>query len=745
MPTPQERILELRRQIDHHNRLYYEHAQPEISDQAFDELMRELTELETAHPELVTPDSPTQRVGGAPLEGFVTVRHAQPMFSIDNTYNEGELRAWHQRIIKTLATSGDDVGGNLFSPSSPISPAYVVEPKVDGLAVSLRYKQGKLVLAATRGDGKQGDDITANARTIRDIPIQLKSTNDAKGHWQGSGLPGAGLPGVGLPGAGVLEVRGEIFMTRAELERINKQRIAAGDEPLANPRNAAAGTLKLLDPKQVAQRRLRFIAHGRGEVAPDPFTSYHDFLQAIEKWGLPINPLTRRCESIDEVLVFIEQFKQLRHELPYNVDGVVVKVDSLSMQKQLGFTSKFPRWCMAYKYAAEQAVTKLHSVTWQVGKGGTLTPVAELEPVQLAGTTVKRASLHNVDQIARLGLHIGDQVIIEKAGEIIPQVVGVQHHDLVYPGPHPASTTQPPSPEGRGGQRAPVLPPTVCPSCQTPVTRDADEAALRCPNPQCPAQMRERLIWFAGRDQMDIEGLGEKMVHQLADAGLLQSFGDVYRLAGQREKMLELARMGERKCDNLLAGIEASRKRGLARVLAGLGVRHVGARAAQTLARHFGDIDKLKAASLDELQNFTVSGKPSGIGTEIAGSLHQFLHAPAGQQIIAELQQAGVDLTEKSRQLTGVADDAAGVTGASATPSPFAGKTIVITGTLATFERSDLKARLETLGAKVTDSVSKNTSLLIVGENAGSKLAKAEQLNVEIWDEERLLKELAPN
>ncbi len=758
MPTPQDRILELRRQIDHHNRLYYDHAQPQISDQAFDELMRELTELENAHPELVTPDSPTQRVGGAPIEGFVTVRHAQPMFSIDNTYNRGELLAWHQRVVKALA-SAPGSGENLFAQTSPVSPAYVVEPKVDGLAVSLRYENGQLTLAATRGDGKQGDDITANARTIRDIPMQLKPADHALTQ----------LPGV-------LEVRGEIYMTRAELARINQQRRAAGDEPLANPRNAAAGTLKQLDPKLVAQRRLRFIAHGRGEVSPDPFTSYHDFLQAIEQSGLPINPLTHRCANIDEVWAFIEKFATTRFDLPYNVDGVVIKVDALAQQKALGFTSKFPRWCMAYKYAAEQAATTLLSVTWQVGKGGTLTPVAELEPVLLAGTTVKRASLHNIDQIARLGLCIGDQVIIEKAGEIIPQVVGVQHQvssqtlgkstssvdGLPFPlslreregvralplldsrsdaaseylGPHPASPpggTQPPSPEGRGDQRTSVMPPAQCPSCQTPVTRDADEAALRCPNPQCPAQMRERLIWFAGRDQMDIEGLGEKMVHQLAEAGLLHSFGDVYRLSGQREKLLELDRMGERKCDNLLAGIEACKKRGLTRVLAGLGIRHVGARAAQTLARYFGDIDKLTTATLDELQNFTIDGKPSGIGTEIAGSLHQFLHSDIGQKIIADLKAAQVDLTEP--QTTSQA-------GATWAQSPFVGKTIVITGSLASFERSDLKAKLESLGAKVTDSVSKNTSLLIVGENAGSKLDKAQQLGVEIWDEKRLLETL---
>lgn len=704
MESVKEKIERLRREIERHNYLYYVEARPEISDQEYDRLMRQLQELEAQHPELITPDSPTQRVGGQPLEGFVTVRHALPMLSIDNTYSREELFAWHQRVLKGLGLAESEPGDRAGLFAAGPSIRYVVEPKVDGVAVNLRYENGRLVLAASRGDGRQGDDITANIKTIRAIPLTLRQDSPD------------------LPVPEVLEVRGEVYMTRAEFERINRQRQAEGLELFANPRNATAGTLKLLDPRQVAQRRLSFVAHGRGEIRGAVYPRHSDFLAAVRRFGIPTNPLTRICNSIDEVWQVIQDFDQKRAALPYNVDGVVVKVDDVAQQERLGYTAKTPRWCIAFKYAAEQAVTLLRDVVWQVGKGGTLTPVAELEPVFLSGTTVKRASLHNMDQIQRLGLRIGDRVVIEKAGEIIPQVVAVAEHT---------------------GKKE-IHAPRSCPSCGGPVSRPEGEVALRCTNPECPAQIRERLIWFAARGQMDIEGLGEKTVNLLADAGLLKSYGDIYRLKNHRRRLLTLPglgtiegeRKGSKRVDNLLEGIEASKKRGLARVLAGLGIPHVGSRIAQMLAEHFGSIDALLEADIKEIDLALSTGdiekkkaeqaRPDYEPGEIAKSVYQFLHSRSGRHIIEELRAAGVDLTEPRRA-------------AAPGGSPFAGKTIVITGTLASFPRAQLKEKLEALGAKVTDSVSRNTDILIVGQDPGSKLDKARQLGVETWDEEKLL------
>ncbi len=672
MKDVRQRIEELRREIERHNRLYYIEAKPEISDREYDRLYQELVELEAAHPELVTPDSPTQRVGGAPIPGFQSVEHTVPMLSIDNTYNQNDLNAWFNRVEKGL-------GGSAV--------CYVAEPKIDGVAVSLRYEKGRLALAATRGDGRRGDDITHNVRTIHAIPLVLREPEG-----------GPAVPEV-------LEVRGEIFMPDAEFARINELRHKAGEELFANPRNATAGTLKQLDPRIVAKRRLSFYAHGAGELSPNPFRSYHAYLEALKAWNIPVNPRVAICRTREEVWKYIEEFAELRAKVGYGVDGVVVKVDDFEQREQLGYTSKSPRWCIAYKYAAEQAPTRLHTIWWSVGKGGTVTPVAELEPVQLSGTTVRRAGLHNIDEIRRKDIREGDIVIVEKAGEIIPQVVGVVT-------------------EERPANSKPTEPPTHCPSCNEPLVREEGEAAIRCVNPGCPAQVRERLIWFAGRDQMDIEGLGDKIVHQLVDAGLLQTFGDIYRLHEHRDKMLQLERMGEKKVDNLLAGIEASKQRGLARVLAGLGIRHVGARAATLLAQAFGSIDALAAASVDE-----IAAVPE-IGPITAASVHQFLTGETGRKVIADLKAAGVDLTAP-RKAAPVAD------------SPFAGKTIVLTGTLASFDRKTLSDKLESLGAKVSGSVSKKTDLVIVGESAGSKLDKARELGIETWDEAKLLEALA--
>lgn len=687
-----DQIQKLRREIERHNRLYYVESKPVISDEEFDRLLRDLQELETKHPELVTPDSPTQRVGGEPIDAFRSVPHASPMMSIDNTYSREELLAWHRRVVKGLGEDAtSDASSNLFDADPSAAPAsihYIAEPKIDGVAVSLRYEDGRLVLAATRGDGKRGDDITHNARTIRAIPLTIAS--DRK-----------------HPVPRVFEVRGEVFMPNASFLKINEQREAQGEELFVNPRNATSGTLKQLDPRIVAKRNLSFFAHGLGTCEPEVFESHGQYLDALKAMGFPVNPLIRKCDGIEAVWAFVEEFSTSRAKLHYWTDGVVVKVDRFSQQRELGATTKSPRWCIAFKYAAERAVTKLLKVEWQVGKTGKLTPRATMEPVFVAGTTVQHASLHNEDEIIRKDIHLGDTVVIEKAGEIIPQVVEVQK-------------------EHRPAGAKTIRAPRECPSCGGPVVREEGEAAHRCINPECPAQLRERLIHFAARDQMDIDGLGEMSVNQLADAGLLKSFGDIYRLKDRRAELLELDRMGEKKADNLLAGIEASKSRGLARALAGLGIPHVGNKASQTLASYFGSITAMTSASLGELSDFEIYGKKSGIGPEIAGSLHAFLHSNAGRHVIHELEEAGVDLTAP-RAAPPPAD------------TPFSGKTVVLTGTLDNFERAELSEKLASLGAKVSGSVSKKTHLVIAGREAGSKLDKARELGVEVWDEARLL------
>ncbi|MBI1337069.1 MAG: NAD-dependent DNA ligase LigA [Phycisphaera sp.] len=697
MATPDaKRIDDLRTQLNRHNRLYYVDAKPEISDAEYDRLLKELEALEVQHPELITPDSPTQRVGGNPIEGFVTIEHTQPMMSIDNTYDKTELAAWVARVEKGLAEGG---AGDLYEKAGV---RYVVEPKIDGVAVSLRYEKGQLALALTRGDGRKGDDITHNARTIRAIPLQLDQSR--------------------TPPPEVLEVRGEIFMPHKAFERLNAQRERDGEELFKNPRNATAGTLKQLDPRKVQNRGLMFITHGRGMIEPDEFDTYSDALRAFHGWGLPTNPLTRTLDSLEQVWALIEKFDSQRADLPYAVDGVVIKVDRYDQQRELGTTAKSPRWCIAYKYAAQQATTKLLKVDWQIGKTGKLTPRATMEPVFLAGTTVQHASLHNADEIARKDIRVGDTVVIEKAGEIIPQVVSV------------VTSRRP-----RDAQ--PIEAPRDCPSCGKPVEREEGEVDWRCVNPECPDQLVERLIHFAGRNQMDIEGLGEQSVIQLHDAGLLHNFGDIYRLKDHRDEIHKLDRMGEKKVDNLLEGVEASKSRGLARVLAGLGIRHVGNRIAQMLASGFESVDDLVRASPREIELALATGdkeikqkqveKENFEPGEVTRSIHRFLHSDAGKYVVHELRIAGVDLSTNQRRKPAVDID-----------SPFAGKTVVLTGSLESFDRNALTEKLTELGAKVTGSVSKKTDLVIAGSEAGSKLDKARELNIEVWDEQRLLKAL---
>lgn len=679
----QARIHELRALLHRANRAYYVEHEPLMSDLDFDALLKELEALEAAHPELDDPNSPTRRVGGEPLDGFETAVHVVPMRSIDNTYSVGDLRSWHTRVLKGLDLEQADAD-DLFTRTSGRELSYVCDPKVDGVAVNLRYEHGELIRAVTRGDGERGDVITAQARTIRAIPLRLDAAE--------------------RPVPKVLEVRGEIFMPNAEFERINAEREQAGEPLFMNARNTTAGTLKNLNPRIAAERRLSFLAHGRGEVdGLEDVETYHEFLSVIRGFGLPFNEFTALALGIEEVVSIVESFAEKRHALPYGVDGMVIRVNRFDQQRALGFTSKAPRWCIAYKYPAEQAVTRLLRVDWQVGKNGTLTPRASMEPVVVSGTTVRHATLHNIDEIQRKDIRLGDQVIIEKAGEIIPQVV----RPLI---------------EKRSGDEQAILAPATCPECDGPVEKEGPK--VFCMNPECPAQFRERLKWFVGRDQMDIDGLGEKLVDQLVDARLVTHFADVFMLP--RERLLSLERLGEKSVENLLAGIETAKRRGLGRVLAGLGIRHIGAAAAKVIARHFPDAETLLAASREAIEALPDFGKV------MSETLHVYLQSEAGREVFARLEAVGVNLASTEYRAQQPPID-----------SPFSGKTIVLTGTLESFPRHELAERLEALGAKVSGSVSKKTDLLIAGENAGSKLDKARELGILIWDEAALKEALA--
>ena len=727
----EHRVRELRDLLDRANRAYHVDAAPIMSDVEFDRLLVELGEIEREHPELDDPDSPTHRVGGEPIEGFETVRHAAPMLSIDNTYELGHLDNkglldWYDRA-RDAAVGGD--GAGLFASKKSADLTLVADPKVDGVAMSLRYEGGKLARAVTRGDGTTGDDVTANVRTIRAVPLELK---------------GRGVPGV-------LEVRGEVYFPLKEFERVNKEREEAGDDLFLNPRNAAAGTLKQLDPKITASRRLGFVAHGKGEVSDARFaTSHTQFLEKISSLGVPVNKPLIVTDDIAKVVKAIEAFDKARHRQAYAIDGVVVRVDSFAVQEELGFTSKSPRAFIAFKYPAERKTTVLLRVDPQVGKTGKITPRAVMEPVLLAGTVVQHASLHNYGRIrdastspddpeaARTDIRIGDTVYVEKAGEIIPYVAGVVLEK-----------------RARGAKR--IEAPDRCPECGGPVEVEPPEAeddpkletTRRCMNPECPAQIQEKLIWFAGRRQMDIEGLGDKTVAQIRSESKvpLNAFADIFRLKEHRLKLLELERMGEKKVDNLLAGIEEARSRGLGRVLAGMGIRHVGDATAKALARQFKDVEDLLAAEEPRLRPKTLKedearrlGLPAnpkdreetGLGNETARHVHDYLHSAVAKKTFRDLESVGVDLTSRDYRAPGRRSEA----------GRLSGKTMVITGTLDNYEREDLKAILEALGAKVTDSVSSKTSVLIVGREAGSKLEKATKLGVETWDEARLEREL---
>lgn len=671
-----KQIERLRREIRRHDHLYYVLDRPEISDRQYDKLFAELRRLEGEHPELVTPDSPTQRVAGRPVEGFASVRHGVPMLSVDNTYSADELKAFDARVRKQLGTNDYD---------------YVVELKIDGLAVSLRYEQGVLVTGATRGSGEVGDDVTGNIRTIKAIPLSL--------------IDGARMPAV-------LEVRGEVYMPTSSFTQLNQSRTEAGEAAFANPRNAAAGSLKLLDARITATRNLSFFAYATGEVSEPLADEHYAVLERLRALGLPVNPHVARAGDIDEVVDVCLSWNDCRTDLDYQIDGMVIKVNRLDQRDILGATGRAPRWCISYKFPAERARTVVEDIVVQVGKSATLTPVARLKPVPLSGTTVQRASLHNFDELKRLDVRVGDTVLIEKAGEIIPQVVEVKK------GLRPDGAK--PFPE-----------PTACPVCQSAVERRAGEVAHRCSNAACPAVGRGAIIHYASRGCMDIQGLGEKVVDQLLDSGLIEDAADLYGL--RAEDVAVLDRQGETSGANLVAAIADSKGRDLPRLLTALAIPLVGSETADILARHFGSMDQLLAADLDtflERKPGRKAEKPKipGIGPVMARAIVGDLTRPERRRLIERLSAAGVNI-----KLLAAAPEAGG---------PLGGKTVVVTGTLARFTRQQAQQAIKDAGGKAAGSVSAKTDYVVAGANAGSKLQKARSLGVPVIDEAEFMRML---
>jgi DNA ligase (NAD+) len=670
---PAERVEQLRTEIWHHDHLYYVQAAPEISDLEYDRLLEELRSLEEQHPELRSDDSPTQRIGDQPVDHLEQVEHVVPMLSIDNTYSLDELKAYFERTKKTLPDQSID---------------WVMEYKIDGVAASVRYESGMLKLALTRGNGTVGDDITHNMRTVRDLPLRLT----------GDHIPE------------LLEVRGEVYMTNADLADLNERQVAAGAEPFKNTRNVTAGTIRLLDPSVAAERKLRFFCHGVGVQQGLRASNHMEFLEEVASYGIPMTPDVKRYKTADAALEAVERLQESMPDLDFEVDGIVFKVNQFRQRDQLGVRSKSPRWVIAYKFERYEATTKLNDITVQVGKTGTVTPVAHLEPVDIADTTVSRASLHNADEIERLDVRIGDKVVVEKAGKIIPKVVRVEKHE-------------------RQGELEKFEFPKRCPECDSKLERDDGGVYIRCPNPQCPAQLKQRLIYFGSRPGMDIDGLGEEVVDLLLKHELVHGYADLYRLTadqvatldwlkprkGKDGKMIDV-KFGERNAQNLIDGIEESRTRGLARVLASVSIRHVGPRVASLITNKFNTLDKLHGASVEDLAGI------HEIGQRIAESLHGFLHSDHGQRTMNELREVGVELSDPEP------DQSSG-------ELPLEGKTIVATGTLEHYTRDEIKRTIEDLGGRASSSVSKKTDFVVAGENAGSKLSKAQELGVEVLSE----------
>jgi DNA ligase (NAD+) len=670
--TPLTRIHRLRKLIRHHETQYYVRNAPEVSDEEFDRLLHELEKLEAEHPELVTPDSPTQRVGGRPLDGFATVEHMTPMLSLDNAYTDEELRAFDERVRKG-AGLGD----------APV--AYVAELKIDGLSIALTYEDGRLIRGATRGDGVRGEDVTHNVRTIRTIPLSIDS------------------------GPGLMEVRGEVYLSRASFERMNRQQEEAGEPLFANPRNAAAGTMRNLEPGLVAKRGLSAFMY-QVVCTHELLPTHSQMLSALYGWGLPIETHFKRCEGVDEVNAFCAEWADKRRTLSFDTDGVVIKVDDLALRARLGATAKFPRWATAFKFPAQQAHTVLRKIRVNVGRTGAVTPYAELEPVFLAGSTISMATLHNAEDVARKDVRDGDTVIIEKGGDVIPKVVA------------PVLSLRPPD-------ATPFVMPADCPVCGSALHRDEEAVVWRCENTSCPARLRRSLEHFASRTAMNIEGLGESLVDQLLEQGLVKDFADLYHLKAdvleelvvtprdpksERAVPRKLGKVGR----NVQAQIEASKDNDLSRLIYALGIRHVGEKAAATLARYFRTMDGLLGASVEQLQ------ETPEIGPVLAASVRSFADEPRNQALVAKLKHAGVNMESRAPEP------------AVEPVGKLAGKTVVVTGTLKSMSREEATAALEQLGARVSGSVSRKTSFVVVGEDAGSKLEKAQKLGVETLDED---------
>ena len=668
--TIKEKVEQLRETIRYHDRKYYVENNPEITDYEYDQLLKELRHLEKLHHELITPDSPTQRVGGEPLTQFPTVEHKLPMLSIDNTYSDEELKEFDHRIKRMAEIDAHkDI-------------EYVVELKIDGVAIALWYENGLFVRGATRGDGFKGDDVTANLRTIHQIPLKLETSAKKQK-----------IPSI-------LEIRGEIYLPNKEFQRLNEEREETGELQFANPRNAAAGSLKLLDPRITAKRHLCIFTYAIGYLEGMDFKTHMQCLNFIRGFGLPVNPHTRLCKNVEEVIRYCSEWDKRRRELDYMVDGMVVKVNSLALHDQLGATSKSPRWVISYKFQPEQAVTKIEQIVVQVGKTGTLTPVANLTPVSLAGTTVSRATLHNFDEIHRKDIRVGDHVVLQKAGEIIPQVVTVLK-------------------EKRKGTETPFTEPSICPECKEKVVRDDTEVYLRCHNPFCQAQVKRRIQYFASRDAMDIEGLGPALVEQLVDKGFLKDYSDIYNL--KYGDLVNLERMGEKSSSNLIHAIEESKKRDLDRLICALGIHNVGSHTAEVLAEHYDSLDELAKATQVELEGIYE------IGPVVAKSIVDFFQNKHTQVLIEKLKADGVNTKKLATQKT-------------AKNRKFFGKSFVITGTLKKYCRKEAETLIKYLGGRVISSVSKKTDYLVVGEDPGSKLDKAKEFNVHILDEEALEK-----
>ena len=660
----EQRIAELTQLLHEYGHAYYVLDKPLVPDATYDELMQELIALEEANPSLISPDSPTQRVGGAVLEGFKKVTHQYPMLSLSNAFGEEDLRDFDRKIRQAI--------GDHFS--------YVCELKIDGLAISLRYEEGRFVQGATRGDGQVGEDITSNLKTIRTIPLRLKEPV-------------------------TIEVRGEAYMPKKSFESLNAARAEKGEELFANPRNAAAGSLRQLDPKIAASRNLSMFIYGiGGDGEAYGIDSHGEMLEYLANLGFPSNRERQACATIEEVMAFINKWTEERPNLPYEIDGIVIKVNRFAHQDELGFTAKSPRWAIAYKFPAEEVTTKLLDIDLTVGRTGVITPTAILTPVQVAGTTVSRASLHNEDLIKEKDIRIGDTVIVRKAGDIIPQVVGVILAE------RPEGTT-------------PYEYPKTCPVCGGEVVRIEGDVALRCVNPTCSAQIAEGIKHFVSRNAMNVDGLGEKVVEQLLREGYIANVADLYLL--QVEQLVELERMGEKSATNLVEALEKSKDNSLERLLFGLGIRHVGEKAAKILAAEYETMDALMKADVADLTNI------HEIGDKMAESIVAYFANEEVQTLIARLKDVGVNMVYKGKKVV-----------VEAGANPFAGKTIVLTGKLAQLTRNEAKAKIEELGGTVAGSVSKKTDLVIAGEDAGSKLEKAQSLGIEIWDENRLIENL---